>query len=164
MSDPQRPFEPMMHNEIHLAWDAEVADNWGSGPGPFGQQRGVIAHIATLIPGDSRMEGYGFVSPAAAAMIDAIPPVTVVSVTSSRIARPPAMLLIRFLRLVLTKIAYQKIIGPYLAQEQHEYYEALLRREYGQARWIIVRMYVLTVTTVVKALISPIIQLLKGAG
>jgi hypothetical protein len=80
-----------------------------------------------------------------------------------RLARPPAGKLISLLNRILTPNAFRGMIAPYIAQEQHEYYEALVRREHRQAKWVVVRMYLLISYNVVCALVSMIPGLLKRA-
>jgi hypothetical protein len=81
-----------------------------------------------------------------------------------RIARPPAGRLISVLGRVLTRHAFDTMIAPYIAQEQHEYYQALCRKEYGQARLITFRMHVLIWYNVLWAVASSIIHLVRRAG
>ena len=58
-----------------------------------------------------------------------------------RIEHPPATRYISMLKSVLTHGAYDRIIAPYVAQEHHEYYEALLQQDMRQAKVIRARMY-----------------------
>jgi hypothetical protein len=81
-----------------------------------------------------------------------------------RIERPLANGLISVLRRVLTRAAFDRIIAPYVAQEQHEYYEALLRKDLEQAKLIRIRMYFLLSRISFRAFVSPVIRLITRAG
>jgi hypothetical protein len=80
-----------------------------------------------------------------------------------RLARPPAATMISVLNRILTATAFQSMIAPYIAQEQHEYYEVLLRKNYRAARWIEIRMHLLIGYNVACALASMVTGLLKRA-
>jgi hypothetical protein len=90
--------------------------------------------------------------------------VGVVITPTPRIARPPAGRLIRVLGRVLTRAAFEGMVGPFIAQEQHEYYEALLRGELGQAKWIVLRMYLLIGYNLFAAVAASLIRLVRRAG
>jgi hypothetical protein len=79
--------------------------------------------------------------------------------TAPRIARAPAARLVSVLSFVLTRSAYERIIVPYIAQEQHEHYEALLRKEFRRASFIVARMYLLTILICMRALVAPLAKL-----
>jgi len=64
----------------------------------------------------------------------------------------------------LTRAAFDRIIAPYVAQEQHEYYEALLQNDLQQAKWIRFRMYLLLTLISFRAFVSPVIRLIMRAG
>lgn len=92
---------------------------------------------------------------------------TVGMVTSPapRIARDPAARLSNGLRRILTRSAFEGMIAPFIAQEQHEYYEALLRGEFRQAKWIVVRMYWMIGYNLVAAVAASLVRLLsRSAG
>jgi len=78
-------------------------------------------------------------------------------VTSVRIARMPATNLVASLRWLLTPKAYSRIVAPLIAQEQHEYYEALLRHDRWLTRWIEARMYLLILWNTLWAFIAPLL-------
>jgi hypothetical protein len=80
-----------------------------------------------------------------------------------RLARAPAGRLISALQRILTPTAFKGMIAPYIAQEQHEYYDALCRKEYRQARWIAVRMHLLVWYNVLSAVASSITRLVRLA-
>ena len=77
-----------------------------------------------------------------------------------RIARAPAGRLISVLRFVLTRAAYERIFAPYIAQEQHEHYEALLRKEFRRAGFIVARMYLGTIFIAARTFVAPFVALL----
>ena len=79
-----------------------------------------------------------------------------------RIEHPPATRYISILKSLLTHNAYAKIIAPYVAQEQHEYYEALLHKNPHQAKVIRIRMYLLLTWLSLRAFVSPVIRLITG--
>jgi hypothetical protein len=83
---------------------------------------------------------------------------------SRRIEHPPATRYISMLKSVLTHGAYDRIIAPYVAQEQHEYYEALLQNDMRQAKVIRARMYLLLTWLSFRAFVSPVIRLITRAG
>lgn len=176
---PQRPFEPMTHNS---AWSGDDDDGvWSH----FGQQRPMTAHLTVHNQGEdlraagARLEGHGFVTRSAAAMENASKSTTItpqsgkmgfgsvdkkVSTTDAptvapRIEHPPASRFISVLGRFLTCPAFDRIIVPYVSQEQHEYYEALLRKDLPQAKLIRRRMYCLLVWLTVQAFVSPVIRL-----
>jgi hypothetical protein len=83
---------------------------------------------------------------------------------SPRIARPPAGRLIACLSRFLTRPAFERMIAPFIAQEQHEYYDALIRGEFWYARWIVVRMYLMIGYNVIAAVAASVINLVRRAG
>jgi hypothetical protein len=82
----------------------------------------------------------------------------------AHLMRPPAAGVTSALRCVLTCAAYDKVILPYVAQEQHEYIEALTAGDSRQARLIKVRMYLLLVGLVVRALAFPLVRMFHSAS
>jgi hypothetical protein len=84
--------------------------------------------------------------------------------SSPRIARPPAGRFIACLSRVLTRPAFERMIAPFIAQEQHEYYEALLHEEFWYARWIVVRMYLMIGYNVIAAAAASAINLVRRTG
>ena len=81
-----------------------------------------------------------------------------------RIARPPAGRLIAALRCVLTAHAFDSMVAPYIAQEQHEYYEALLQKDDRQARIIAARMHLMIWYNVLCAIATSITRLIRRPG
>lgn len=81
------------------------------------------------------------------------------------IARPPATRMVSGLRFLLTRNAYSRIVAPLVAQEQHEYFEAILRGDERLAWWIGKRMYVLIVWNTFWAFLAPLFaKVFRGAG
>jgi hypothetical protein len=66
---------------------------------------------------------------------------TVTEAPPVRLVRPPAGRLISKLERLMPAAAFNAMVAPYFAQEQHEYYEALKRKDYHQARRIEIRMH-----------------------
>jgi len=58
-----------------------------------------------------------------------------------RIDRPPAGILLRVGRFLLTHDAYTRYIESYVADIHHEYYAALQAGEYWRAQWVVWRGY-----------------------
>jgi len=81
-----------------------------------------------------------------------------------RIEHPPATNYISILKSILTRGSYDRIVAPYIAQEQHEYYEALLKKDMQQAKVIKIRMYLLLTWLSFQAFVSPVICLFTRAG
>jgi hypothetical protein len=180
-----RPFKPMTHNSAWWSGD-DNDDVWS----PFGQQRPMTAHLTVHNQGEdlcaagARLEGHGFVTRSAAAMENAAKSITITvtagkiefkgsdqkmsttdaPIVAPRIERPPASRFISVLGRFLTRAAFDRIIAPYVSQEQHEYYEALLRKDLPQAKLIRRRMYCLLVWLTVQAFVSPVIRLFTRAG
>lgn len=188
-----RSFEPMIHNDdSHPEFGNGQVWNFGQRPmaahiSPYNQEDTPLV----LRTSESRVEGSGFVSQGAAASIESaaksttITPGTAeiglkgssggkVTVTATltvtsiapvqQLERPPASGLISALKRILTCVAFDRIIAPYVAQEQHEYYEALVRKDLQQAKWIRVRMYLLLTWLSFRAFVSPVIRLITRAG
>lgn len=80
-------------------------------------------------------------------------------------AKPPATQFVSALRRsVLSEQAYRRIVGPLVAQEQHEYYEAMRRGEQELAWWIGKRIYLLILwNTFWVYLVPRLAKLLRGA-
>lgn len=81
-----------------------------------------------------------------------------------RLARSPATHLISGLKWLLTPKAYSRIVEPLAAQEQHEYFEAIRCGDERLARWIEARMYVLIACNALRALVAPLVKMLKSAS
>jgi hypothetical protein len=82
-----------------------------------------------------------------------------------RIAKMPAMRLVSGLKWLLTSKAHSRIVAPLVAQEQHEYYEALVRGDKWLARWIAARMYLLILCNTLWAVVAPLLaRVFRGAG
>lgn len=56
------------------------------------------------------------------------------------------------------------MIAPYIAQEQHEYYEALVRKDIRHARWIVARIYLLIGYNVLCALVASATRSIRRSG
>jgi hypothetical protein len=85
------------------------------------------------------------------------------STTVRIIARPPAGRLIAALRRTLTRGAFDKMVAPFIAQEQNEYFEALSRNEKWYARFIVVRMWILITYNVLAAFAASMLALFRRA-
>jgi hypothetical protein len=83
---------------------------------------------------------------------------------AARLERLPATRSTTVLRCVLTHAAYDKVILPYVAQEQHEYSQALLAGDSRQASIIRVRMYLLLVALGARTLILPLMRIFQSAS
>jgi len=79
-----------------------------------------------------------------------------------RIARAPAGRLTAVLGFIFTGPAYERIIAPYIAQEQHEYYDALLQRSYGRAKYIVWRMRLMAILLSIRPLVAALVRLFTG--
>ena len=161
-------FQPMMHNH---AWDYtdDDPDEWPdshvapdiallSKAGQFSVELKVVEQGSAAIDDFLRRATIKTIR------IHDVPFVRLRDAPSVRIARPPAGRLVSVLRHALTAAAFDGMIAPYVAQEQHEYYEALRRKEFRQARWIVVRMYLLVGYNVLCAVTSSITRLVRRAG
>jgi len=80
-----------------------------------------------------------------------------------RLARSPATHLVSGLKWLLTPKAYSRIVEPLVAQEQHEYFEAIRRGDQRLARWIVARMYALIICNAMWALVAPIAKMFRSA-
>jgi hypothetical protein len=81
-----------------------------------------------------------------------------------RIARAPAARLVHCLDSFLTRPAFERMVAPFVAQEQEAFYEALAQKHRGQAVWIVVRMYLLIGYNVIAAMVASVIRLVRRAG
>jgi hypothetical protein len=81
-----------------------------------------------------------------------------------RLARPPAGRLISTLRFILTEQAFERMIAPFVAQEQNAHYEALLRKDFRLARWIAFRMYLMIGYNVFCAATTSVTRLIRKSG
>jgi hypothetical protein len=79
-------------------------------------------------------------------------------------ARPPATRTTTVLRCMLTHATHDRVILPYVAQEQHEYSQALLAGDSRKASIIRVRMYLLLVGLVARTLILPLMRIFQSAS
>jgi hypothetical protein len=151
-------FESMMHNQ---AWDyfeeqwpsSRIAPDIHALRGTYSQpQDARLFEVSSAVfrPVQPAMEG------AAKPPAKAPPPI--------HIARAPAGRFISFLERLLTRPAFESVIAPFIAQEQHEYYEALLRNEPWYARWIVVRIYLSIGYNVIAAAAASVISLVRLAG
>jgi hypothetical protein len=174
-----RHFQPMMHNEDYAHWDAA---GWGSSWGPHGQQRPNAAYIAGFdqsqtplvlrtLGGANGDGGPSSITPLAGTLTLRAVAVSTSSATATltltraeapsvRIARPPATRLISVLSSVLVKSYFDRVIAPYIAQEQHEHYEALLRKDFRQARVVGARMYPMIFWIIFRSIVAPVIRLI----
>ena len=182
MSDPEKnvppklPGELPVHSERPFAVDEQVEN-------PLGQQRPITAHISAhgqedtplvLQESNTELDGRWVVITPDPEKIRALAKRVSMTVFEAKgiqpvnapqpIEHPPATRYISILRSALTDGAYSRIIAPYVAQEQHEYYEALLQKDTRQAKVIKTRMYLLLTWLSFRALVSPVIRLIKGAG
>ena len=107
-----------------------------------------IHDLAAGLEGRQRKAVFDSISPAAPA----------------KLAKPPATQLVSALRWLLTEAAYTRIVAPLVAQEQHEYYEAIRCGDTVRTRWIAVRMHVLIAYCVMLALLAPISRLFRSAS
>jgi hypothetical protein len=73
------------------------------------------------------------------------------------LALPPALGLNRAIKLMLTPKAYRSIIEPVIADNHHEYYEALKQHE--ATRWIVIRMYLLPAWAAIRLVLGSIVRL-----
>lgn len=81
-----------------------------------------------------------------------------------RLARPPATRLVSGLKRLLTPTAFSRIVEPLVAQEQHEYFEAIRCADEGFAVWIEARMHVLIVCNALRAVLVPIAKMFRSAN
>ena len=171
-----RYFQPMLQNQAVFAHYA-----WGYSWGPHGQRPDAAAvagfdqsqtplvlreaAAANAAPGPIEITpGAGATSPhgvaASSATITGTLTLVIHAAPVPRIARPPATRLISVLGSVLVKSFFDRVIAPYIAQEQHEHYEALLRRDFTQANIIGARMYPMIVWIILRSIVAPIILLI----
>jgi hypothetical protein len=175
-----RHFQPMVHND---GYTERGAESWGSTWGPHGQQRPNAAHITgfdhsqtPLALGDAAAEntapgsvaitpGTGSISlqgvSVSCATVTGTLTVAAEAAPISRIVLPPATRLISLLGSVLAPQAFETIIKPYIAQEQHEYFEALVQKDFTEARVIDVRLWVRAIWLSIHILVAPIIRLIR---
>lgn len=82
------------------------------------------------------------------------------SAAQLKFAKPPATRFVSALRCLLTENAYARIVAPLVAQEQHEYYEAIRCGNEKRARWVEGRLYLLLIWIVLRAIHETVARLL----
>lgn len=90
--------------------------------------------------------------------------VTIPSPPAPSLVLPPATRLVSGLKWFLTPNAYSRIVAPLVAQEQHEYFEAIRQGDECLARWIGARMYLLITWGALWACLAPIAKVFRRAG